>query len=61
MPRKRDKSQITKPSWLKCPVCEVGFCYYKAKTNSFQCRKCGTQFRANWARKCCEGIPEAEL
>ena len=58
---KKHNPYIEKPAWLKCPICDTGFCYYLKKKNYFQCRKCGTKFRADWVKEECVGIPEAEL
>jgi len=32
---------------IKCPGCNTGFYYYRAKTDDYRCRKCGSTFYWN--------------
>jgi DNA-directed RNA polymerase subunit M/transcription elongation factor TFIIS len=40
--------RLLKKEWvLICPHCQRSWFYYKKKTHTFACRKCGHEFTAN--------------
>ena len=43
--KKKEKYPL---DWLKCPACGSKNFLYNKKTLTYWCRKCGTQFRANF-------------
>lgn len=47
----RKGGEITKPTWLRCPVCTSAALYFRRKSRTHVCRSCGAVVTVSWRNR----------